>query len=722
MTNICINMKTATRFLLVAMILVLAFATISFAQGYRYKDNPWSFGVNGDTQWTEVDPATGLPLDPTGENPNRVSAALARKMDAEFVKAGVQFVIQTGDLTDYAGPGLATRAKVAEEDLFNYGVGFFPLRGNHETYGYFIPGYDPNYNLNVPDFRAAFPQTQGLANTFGASNFSSPSSVLGTGVKILDGLSYSFDYGISGNNARFVIVDTEQTSVMHQDAPKNVTINSVKVINPDGTITVKNITIAQGYFYLGWTVFQYSEPISSKIGVWNPALGEKSNYKAWVTVDGTIPAGKWWRINSAGLPASQFYGWEEYGGAWPLYKADGTADYTFLVTETNNSANTEFFPGKQQGWISNRLDQSTRGTKHAFVFSHRPMINGNHTDSFFGVSSAVTPADQNAFYSSLANNNVKFMISGHDHLYNRALDKSPDGNSKVMQIITQGISTKFYTPTRLDDFGYDDAAKTMPVKLRETQISQEVNNFGYYIYTVDGPRVTVNYYSDSVGNFKDSEYYPNGDPNADPPVLGTLKVPNFNFVKQDTWGYSLNGKQFTIPQSTSYTVVADSFGGTEAKIIGGNNNSTTADLTPVAYTTEGVLVSGPRPLNKVVNTGWVAKPTSNPALASNIFSLWGMTEFSKNKSDVYVLQMSFVDERPNSKNKDLGNGGYRLAAIDANGNWANAVQLNIGAQKQKFVQGPYNASYGLGTYGIDMNARVVWAVINYDADFAAVKF
>ena len=50
------------------------------------------------------------------------------------------------------------------------------------------------------------------------------------------------------------------------------------------------------------------------------------------------------------------------------------------------------------------------------------------------------------------------MISGHDHLYNRALDKSPDGKSQVMQIITQGASTKFYSPTRLDDFGKDGVA------------------------------------------------------------------------------------------------------------------------------------------------------------------------------------------------------------------------------------------------------------------------
>ncbi len=195
-------------------------------------------------------------------------------------------------------------------------------------------------------------------------------------------------------------------------------------------------------------------------------------------------------------------------------------------------------------------------------------------DSFFGATSAVTPADQNAFIASLQNNGVKFMISGHDHLYNRALDKSPDGLSEVMQIVTQGISTKFYAPqARMDVFG-------AAIKARETQISQEVNNFGYYIYTVDGPRVTADYYSDAIGNFKDGVYYPNGDPNADPPVLGSLLVPNFAFVKNDSWGYSLNGKQFLVKQGDPYSVVVDNFGGTAAKILNGTNKSTATDYTP----------------------------------------------------------------------------------------------------------------------------------------------
>ena len=166
------------------------------------------------------------------------------------------------------------------------------------------------------------------------------------------------------------------------------------------------------------------------------------------------------------------------------------------------------------------------------------------------------------------------------------------------------------------------------------------------------------------------------------------------------------------------TAVADSFGGTEAKILDGTNNSTTTDYTPVAFS-GNAQVSGPRPLNKAVNTGWVEKPYNNSSLSSNIFSLWGMTEFGRISSDVYVLQMTYNEKRVNGKH--LGNGGYRLAAIDANGNWVNAVELNIGKQKHKFVKGPYLRSYGLGTYGIDMDRGVVWAVINYDADFAVVR-
>jgi len=564
-------------------------------------------------------------------------------------------------------------------------------------------------------------------------------------VSIIDGLSYSFDYGKAGSNARFVVVDTEQTAVVHQDAPKNVTINNVTVINQDGTTTVKNITIAQGYFYLGWTVFQYSEPISGRVGQWNPALGEKTNYKAWVSVPGTIPAGTWFRIDSASRPSAHFYGWEQADGAYPLYNADGSKSYQYLSLESNNASNTEFFPGKQQLWISDRLNKATRGTEHAFVFSHRPTLNANHTDSFFGTSSAVTPADQNAFFASLEDNGVKFMISGHDHLYNRALVESPDRLSEIMQIVTQGLSTKFYSPTRLDDFGKEGVAPDQTwVKDRETQIAQEVNNFGYYIYTVDGPRVTASYFADADGGFVDGELYPDG--------TGSLECPDLDFVKQDEWGYSLNGQQFVIPQGESYTMVQDSFNGTTAKIIAGKNNSTTTDLTPVAFVdnnnpktddpSDDTQVSGPRALNKVVNTGWVDRPNYKPLpvvktiwdvlkmfqylminannkLQSDIVSLWGMGELGKEETDTYVLSMTYdtTSMYYGINNLQMIKNGKAGIATYVNGKWVNAVNENFGG-KAKFVLGPYKDTYGLGTYGIDLKTNTAWAVLNYNADFA----
>jgi hypothetical protein len=82
--------------------------------------------------------------------------------------------------------------------------------------------------------------------------------------------------------------------------------------------------------------------------------------------------------------------------------------------------------------------------------------------------------------------------------------------------------------------------------------------------------------------------------------------------------------------------------------------------------------------------------------------------------------MSYVDQNPG--NSLPGTGSYRLAAINGTGNWVRATDQNIGNQTKKFVKGPWNSSYGLGAQGIDAATGTVWAVVNYDADFAVAKF
>ncbi len=551
---------------------------------------PWKFGVMSDTQWTTTDPS--------GKNPNGVSVSIIDQINPQFIKAGVKFVIQVGDLTENGNDADEMIRANAALSLYNHGIGFFPMRGNHETYA------SPTNDYAIDVFRSSYPQTRGLSNTFDAHNFSSPTSTpalpaMGTDLK---GMSYSFDYGHFGDNARFVIIDTWAT-------PSKVDNN------PDG------------YAY-GYTM------------------------------------------------------------------------------------------NDQQPWISGRLDKKTRGTEHAFVFSHQPLIAENHQDTMFSGYTNANPDWQNAFYASLQNNDVKYYISGHDHIHQRSIVASPDGISKVEELICASDSSKFYTPKALTDSKWIDPVTLINQKTtRETSISQERYTPGYYIYTVDGPCVTVEYYSDTNGNYASDNCYPNGSTPQSCGVAGNHITPTFNFVKKESWGYCQNGQEFLVPQGADYTTVYDRFEGTTARILDGKNGSTAQDYTL-------------RPFTKAVNTGWVdvdgwceRYPAHiwNPDfdLASDILKLQGMTDLGATHTDTYVLSLSYDHHR--LLPIQLGKGLLGLVTRDDKGHWINAVDKNQGGTKN-FVLRPYKSGDGLGTYGIDLKAGTVWAVINHDGDFAAAGF
>lgn len=658
--------------LLLGFIILLTTSSLTFAQGYRYKSaDSWAFGVMGDTQWTPGLP--GAPEDPQGVNPNFVSAGIALKLNDQFISHGVRFVFQLGDLSNWSGDAAMHSRADAAKPLYDAGIGFFPMRGNHETYGDYF-GLDPLHNMNIPAFLEAFPQTQGNGNLFGATNFSHPN------IDILKGLSYSFDYGAAGNNARFVVIDTEPTSYREQ-------------------VPVPHEVYGWGWDYLGWVIYTHTEDLVGKI------TDESGN-----EADGIIPAGAYFRIDSGGSPSTYFYGYEK---DWQIDVWKGPRKSKWTAQEA-------YYPGQQQDWISERLDlgDENRPT-HAFVLTHRGPMNQNHVDSMFGSNPGSKGSTQNVFFKSLQNNGVRYLLAAHDHLHSRSIVASPDSQAFIEQIIAAGASTKFYAPAGLNEFnaGYGD------VKQRETPISQEVYNIGYYIYTIDGPRVTVDYYSDAVGNFQSDGDFPYGDAS----VPGRLYTPQFNFVKKETWGYSLNGKQFVFPQGTSYaggpykvgdqTIalpgVKDQFQGTMAEILAGYNGSTSTDYTPYVEE-EGVVVSAPRPLTKVVNTGWTEKDV-NKKFMSDMLSLWGMADFGTEQTDTYVLSMSYEL----NDIRHLGK-GFAIAALNSKGKWVNAVDLNFGGKKN-FVIGPYKKNYKLGTFGFDPCKKTAWAVLNYNADFAVAS-
>ena len=555
--------------LVLAILLVFA-ATSAMAK-------PWKFGVMGDTQWT-------CPTDPKANDPNTVSTSIIEQVNPQFINAGVKFVIQVGDLTDNGSDsGIAARATAAKP-LMDAGIGFFPMRGNHETYG------SPPNDYAIPAFRDNFPQTQsgGFKKSDGkkfnvGSNFNSPTPVSAD----LKGMSYSFDFGRPGNSARFVIIDN------------------------------------------------------------------------WVT-----PSKK---VAAAGY------------------------NYGYSI-------------GDQQPWISSRLDTKTRRTEHVFVLSHQPLMAEDHQDSPFTGYTNANPEMQNAFFAALKGDNVGYYLSGHDHMHQRSLIASPDGASSVHELICASESSKFYSPKPLDD------ANWFGQKVRETSIAQERARVGYYIFTVDGPRVSADYYADTAGDWQSDASYPRG-----PSGSGSQVTPLLNFTKRESWGYSLNGKEILVAQGGSYALSDDTSRAitrgekgyilTTARILGGTNDSTMTD--------GSLITSGGstyRHLTKAVDTGWSPGAANGPAIASDVLTLWGMSDVGSSQSDTYVLSMSY-DKAVRSQHIS------GLVSRDASGRWVNAVDRNTGGTKG-FVSGPWDSCYGLGTYGVDPATHTAWAIINHTGDFA----
>ncbi len=164
-------------------------------------------------------------------------------------------------------------------------------------------------------------------------------------------------------------------------------------------------------------------------------------------------------------------------------------------------------------WMNSQLAADDHDV--SFVFGHKSLVGRNHKDSMFGSGDESNPTQQNAFYSSLQANNAMY-ISGHDHMHDLSRINSPDGQSTVSQLICASDSYKFYTPVST-------------LTSRYTNIQNELYSVGYYIFTVDGEMVTVDFY--------------HADPNPATPGLEDLDLtvtPNLTFSKASTWNYQGN--------------------------------------------------------------------------------------------------------------------------------------------------------------------------------------
>lgn len=365
----------------------------------------------------------------------------------------------------------------------------------------------------------------------------------------------------------------------------------------------------------------------------------------------------------------------------------------------------------QLDWIETAVNARDKATTHAFVFSHKNLIGQNHVDCLFGSDPSQNADARNRFIGSLGGNGVRYALGGHDHMHHRSIVASPDGNASVKQVICSSNSYKFYTPwapqypATLADPGYigtqgNDVYFDNPP--REQTIAQEIMSIGYYIFTVDGPRVTVDFYATTAGQPFNT---------LDGHALAATPVGPLAFYKRDSWGYSLNGREFVVAEGGDLSIVGDTYMDTTASLLGGTNGSTSTN-------------SDGRKNVKTVNTGWSMGDDVHLAV-SEVLHLWGLNEnldlwdntqtgllpdsAAPTKTDTFALSMTFRGGLHVSR---LG-----IAAKAADGGWVNAVDLNAGGTPT-FVNGPWNPSYGLGTWGVDARTHTAWAVVNHQGEFA----
>lgn len=562
----------------------------------------WKFGVMADTQWVTVT------YGDDGRNPHTCAVDIVNQLNTQFIAAGVKFVVQVGDLCDKGtsssftltksdGTSYSSTRLLAEDvrsaftqALFNAGIGFFPLRGNHDDTA-----------ATATEFQRIFPQTQngthnvtpsdvlaftnpdagaqpviaksGSSFTVG-SNFNSPSTGLA-------GLSYAFDY----RNLRIVMLD--------QFEPTNS-------INADG---------------------------------------------------------------------------------------NAYTDSTLSSTGYNRSIQV------QQSWINTQLAGRASGA-HAIVFSHKGLVTEDHNDVLLGdcpAPGSIT-VGSTAYYGSpkmddfitgLSGNGVRLLMCGHDHMHDRSKIATMDGSASLTQQVGASNSNKFYYPQTISNDTTYSSGK------RQTPVSHERNTIGYYIFTVDGDNITIDYYS--------APAYPSS-PNG-----GTVATtPTLSFTWRERFGYGLGGKEFIIaPMATLGSITDTGPGGTVMSILDGKNGNS------------GIDVAG-RAFRLAVNTAWFAATTQT---ASDVLLLQGLAyTLGSEVTDAYVLSLSYDPTKVTAA--QIAAGKFGLAAVQ-NGQWVNAVAGNSSGSAS-FIQGAWVSGYGLGTWGVNTTTSTVWAVLDHTGYFSAM--
>jgi len=95
-----------------------------------------------------------------------------------------------------------------------------------------------------------------------------------------------------------------------------------------------------------------------------------------------------------------------------------------------------------------------------------------------------------------------------------------------------------------------------------------------------------------------------------------------------------------------------------------------------------------------------------------------VVEISGTEGDTFVLSLSYDEATLISLFGSEAN--VELGWLNESGEWVKAVSGNTGGTEQ-FIEGAWDETYGLGSYGVDVDTNSVWAVINHNSSFAIIN-
>ncbi len=290
-------------------------------------------------------------------------------------------------------------------------------------------------------------------------------------------------------------------------------------------------------------------------------------------------------------------------------------------------------------------------------------------------------------------------FSGHNHIYDRSMAINlSEGNEPYLFDFTCGsASEKFYPMTRPP---VEDQHLNRVVDSTTTR-GQPIT---YLLVKIIGPFVQIEAYmspdTDGQGSFNDWSVW-------------------------DAYTYSRNGHQFTVAAGESYTdrgiedAAPDEVGflGTTVSIRDGINSDRTV------YAADGERFSPYRN----ITTGWWKQEewydAGDVTIVTDIVSIHGMSnDTARNRSDTYTLVLGY--EGSHLSNEEAAN--LRIAAFlqgdtweEGPGVWFDAVDATLApsVSTKPLMRAP-RADDPLGSWGIDLSGKAVWARLDYQGDFA----